>query len=176
MGLNYVNLDDVTRRYMSEEIEFDMEHQNFHSSNFLNEHGKSVWPSLLAEAVQHNDDWLANEIQRRGMLASHYPRRKSGSTETTMVKVPVTAAQTMAEGEFNRLYARGLCARAIAEHIISVEVYRARYSATPREESQRMIGTRFLPQDILQDLRSHPGIESALSIPGGPNSGISIKL
>lgn len=176
MGLSYANLDDVTRGYMSEEIEYDRENQNFYLSSFLTAHGKSEWPSLLAEAVQHSDDWLANEIQRRELLASHYPRRKAGSTEMTMVRVPVTAAQTMAEGEFNRLYARGLCARAIVEHIVSVEVYRARYSANPREESERIIGTKFLPQDILQDLRTHPGIESALRVPGGPNSGISIKF
>jgi hypothetical protein len=65
MGLRYANLDDVTRGYMSEEIEYDRENHNFYLSNFLTAHAKSEWPSLLAEAVQHSDDWLAMRSKKR---------------------------------------------------------------------------------------------------------------
>jgi hypothetical protein len=40
--------------------------------------------------------------------------------------VPVTAADTLAEGEFNRFYLRGLCRRASAANMAEIEVYRAK--------------------------------------------------
>ncbi|WP_176428202.1 MULTISPECIES: hypothetical protein [Pantoea] len=131
---------------------------------------------MLEEASQHDDAWLEKEISNRGLLATHYSRRKPNSTEMTQVKVPYTAAQTLAEGEFNRLYARGLCYRAKIEGIEFVEAYRARHSENPRPESQAIIGKKFRPEAILEDLRNNPGVDTALGVPPGPNSGITIKL
>ncbi len=175
MALNYMDLDKDTRRYMAEEIQYDKEHNNFYLSNFLTPEGKEAWPSLLEESVQYDDQWLENEIINRNLLAQFYPKRKPNSTEMTQAKVPYTAAKTLAEGEFNRLYARGLCARVSSEGGHSVEAYRARHSTSPRQESERIIGQKFLPQDILQDLRTNPGVDAAIGVPPGPNSGISIK-
>lgn len=55
----------------------------------------------------------------------------------------MTAAQTMAEGEFNVYYARGVCIRAIAEtgSDATVTIYRARESANARSASIALIGT-----------------------------------
>lgn len=175
MALNYMDLDQDTRRYMAEEIQYDKEHNNFYLSNFLTPEGKRAWPSLLEEAVQYDDQWLESEIINRKLLAQFYPKRKPNSAEMTQAKVPYTAAQTLAEGEFNRLYARGLCARVCSEGGHSVEAYRARHSANPRPESERIIGKQFIAQDIIQDLRSNPGVDTAIGVPPGPNSGISIK-
>lgn len=175
MGLNYLNLDQATRDHMKLEIQYDYEHDNFYRSNYLTPQGKEAWPALLAESTDHDDLWLESEIQRRGLLAQFHTRKKPGGG-TTQAKVPVTAAQTMAEGEFNRIYARGLCARVIEEGGETVEAYRARASAQPRAESQAIIGKKFNPRAILQDLRSNIGIDSALGVPPGPNSGISIKI
>lgn len=161
---------------MHKEIEFDKESNSFYLSNYLTAQGKEVWPSLLEEASQHDDAWLEQQILDRGLLATHYPRRKPNSTEMTQAKVPHTAAQTLAEGEFNRLYVRGLSSRAKAEGIDFVEAYRARHSENPRAESQAIIGKKFKPEEILEDLRNNPGVETALGVPPGPNSGITIKL
>lgn len=175
MALNYLNLDDETRKFMAKEIMLDKESDNFYRSNYLSPKGKLEWPELLAEAISHNDSWLESEIKNRGLLAQ-YHTRKTPSGGTTQAKVPVTAAQTLAEGEFNRIYARGLCARAVSEGCVAVEAYRARTSLNPRPESEIIIGKKFIPQDILQDLRSNIGVDSALGVPPGPNSGISIKM
>ncbi|MBC3377921.1 hypothetical protein H8I69_02150 [Serratia fonticola] len=175
MSLNYLNLDQATRDHMKLEIQYDYEHDNFYRSNYLTPQGKEAWPELLAESTDHDDLWLESEIQRRGLLAQYHTRR-TPSGGTTQAKVPVTAAQTMAEGEFNRIYARGLCSRVVAEGGGTVEAYRARASEKPRPESQAIIGKKFNARDILQDLRSNPGVESALGVPPGPNSGISIKI
>jgi hypothetical protein len=175
MSLNYLNLDSVTRQFMREEIDFDKEQSNFYLSNYLSPQGKQQWPTLLEESIQHDDSWLEREIIRRELLAQYHTRR-TPSGGTTQARVPVTAAQTLAEGEFNRLYVRGLSARAMASGIDYLEAYRARSSQNPRPESQAIIGRHFLAQSILQDLRANSGVESALGVPPGPNSGISVKL
>lgn len=93
-----------------------------------------------------------------------------------MAKVPVTAPDTLAEGEFNRFYARGLCARAIADGIPDVEVYRGKQVQRPRPESQSKIGNRINVKALLEDLRKSQGVEPALGLPPGPNSGLTVRL
>ncbi|MDP9470553.1 MAG: hypothetical protein M3Q71_07785 [Chloroflexota bacterium] len=58
----------------------------------------------------------------------------------------------------------------------SVEVYRAKQVTSPRLESQRMLGKLVDPEELLNDLRAHPGTDTALGLPSGPNSGLSIRL
>lgn len=90
--------------------------------------------------------------------------------------MPFNAAETLGEGEFNRFYSRGLCARAIAEQVSGVRVYRAKDVASPRSASISMVGQVFDPAILLDDLRTHIGVEPALGLPPGPNSGLSIEL
>jgi hypothetical protein len=82
----------------------------------------------------------------------------------------------LAEGEFNRYYCRGLCQRALEVGIEEVEVYRAKAVTTPRPESQRLIGRRLSARSLLNDLRTSQGVEPALGVPPGPNSGLSVRL
>lgn len=91
-------------------------------------------------------------------------------------KVPVTAPDTLAEGEFNRFYVRGLCLRAIEKGIPEMEVYRGKPVRQPRPESKAMIGKRISAQILLEDLRQSPGVEPALGLPPGPNSGLTVRL
>jgi hypothetical protein len=94
------------------------------------------------------------------------------------VKVPYTAAQTLSEGEFNRYYIRALCLRALKEER-ELEVYRAKEVSDPRPESQRMIGLILdtkRAETLLNDLRINVGVDTALGLPNGPNSGLSVKI
>lgn len=174
MGIYYKNLDNRTRKFMLKESEMDIGKGTLYISPRLNSRGQSIWAELLKEAiVGHNDDWLATQL--KGYMKSHEERRlRSG--KITVVKVPVTAPETLAEGEFNRYYARGLCERAIAEGISEVIVYRGKQVQQPRPVSQAMIGKRIDPTALLEDLRKSPGVEPALGIPPGPNSGLTICL
>jgi hypothetical protein len=79
----------------------------------------------------------------------------------------------LAEGEFNRLYIRALCRRAIAEEA-DLQVYRARFSSQPDSESR--IGELIDPAALLADLRAHNGQKTDLGVPGHPNSGVSVRL
>ncbi len=82
----------------------------------------------------------------------------------------------LAEGEFNRFYIRAVCARAVADGISGVVVYRAKSVEHARSESERKIGQTVDPSAVLNDLRAHPGVDTALGLPPGPNSGLSIAL
>jgi hypothetical protein len=123
----------------------------------------------------HDDRWLAESLrQNRCMNATAMRRKpKGGFTE---VKVPVTAQDAFAEGEFNRFYARGLCRLAIEQGIQALYIYRAKAVVVPRPDSQAKIGTPIDPNALLEDLRVHQGVDTALGLPPGPNSGLSVRL
>ncbi len=91
------------------------------------------------------------------------------------MSVPITAAETLAEGEFNRFYIRGVCRAVLANEQHEVEVYRAKAVAQPRPESQAKIGTRVNAATLLDDLRHNVGVDTALGVPAGPNSGLSVR-
>lgn len=176
MALNYRNLDARTRTFMVAEIESDATNGRLYISPRLNDEGVRAWLSLLKQAVaSHTDAWLAGEIRSRGLLKTHEERRKPKGG-TTAAQVPANAHETLAEGEFNRFYVRGLCLRAIEDKISEVVAYRARHSDNPRPESEAIVGKRFAPNALLNDLRSSPGVEPALGVPPGPNSGLSVAI
>lgn len=176
MPLDYRNLDQRTRLLAIKELVADCAAKTIYICPRLNQHGVQSWPSLLEEALaSNNDGWLANAIRQQGLLNSHEQRKKP-TGGFTIAKVPVTAADTLAEGEFNRYYVRGLCLRAIEDNLDFVEVYRARHSENPRPESQAKIGKHYNPNVLLNDLRNSPGVEPALGVPPGPNSGLSVCI
>lgn len=93
---------------------------------------------LREAALGGSDDSLANAIRQNDYLKRQYERRKPRGG-FTMAAVPVTAHQTMGEGEFGRYYARGLCRRAIDQDV---------------EELRSIAPKRFVSLDQLHKLRS----------------------
>lgn len=177
MPLQYFDLTPETRRLMAAELDLDIaapEDDRPYLSSFLSDAGKQRWVPELRLAIDSGDDRsLANAIAGGGFLNSHYiQNRKTGPVQA---KIPITAPETLAEGEFNRYYIRAICVQAAArgEEIL---VYRARYSSSPRAESIRLEGKTLDPQSVLADLRANPGVDSALGLPPGPNSGLSARL
>lgn len=176
MALNLVNLDSTTRQFMLEEIEQDIAENKLYYSPRLSQAGRQQYPDLLRGAARDGTDQsLADELRKQGRLNATEERRKPKGG-TTIAQVPVTAPETLAEGEFNRFYARGLCRRALAERIESVVVYRAKEVVNPRAESVALIGKSLVPKQLLDDLRVNIGTDTALGLPPGPNSGLSVKL
>lgn len=176
MSLQLVNLDAVTRPFMVDEIELDVANNRIYPSPRLSEVGTRDFPILLIEAARNFDDaWLANELRKNGRMNDTEQRRKPKGG-FTVARVPVTAPDTLAEGELNRFYARGLSVRAINEGITALEIYRAKAVSQPRYESEAKIGARIDPKALLNDLRTHVGVDTALGLPPGPNSGLSVKL
>ena len=173
MALNLTDLEHV-REDMLQELESDLSQDTLYISPRLSEAGTSQYPDLLREAIaRHDEDWLAGEIRSRHLLRTHEIRHtKRGQVRA---KVPVTAPETLAEGEFNRFYVRGVCCSSLAGGETEVEVYRAKPVSDPRPESQRKVGSRVAAESLLSDLRTHPGVDTALGIPAGPNSGLSVR-
>lgn len=158
---------------MKSELESDIGGERVYISSRLTETGAQLWPNLLAEAIQLYDDaWLAAQLQTRGCLNEYEPNPRTGGVK----KVPYDASVTLAEGEFNRYYARGICARAVSEGIPEVEVYRGKEVSNPRIESEMKIGTCVSAIELLNDLRNSVGVATALGVPSGPNSGITVCL
>lgn len=175
MTLSLINLDDKTRECMLKELEMDINSGSLYLSSRLSNKGRQDYPLLLKQVINSYDDTrLAQELRNQRRLNETETRTTRNGAST--VKVPITAAETLAEGEFNRFYMRGLCRRAQEEGITEVVVYRAKTVSSPRSESQTKIGNKVSADKLLEDLRSNIGVDTALGIPAGPNSGLSVKL
>jgi hypothetical protein len=174
--LNLPHLNERTRQLMLEEVERDLDRGTLSVSPRLSNTGQHNYVTLLKEAITaHDDVWLAEQLGGRGRVQRADPRRKRAGG-FTLVKVPFTAARTIAEEEFNRFYIRAVCRLAQEEGIPEVEVYRARPSRRPRPESEAMIGKRLSARDLLEDLRQRTGMDTVLRLPPAPNSGLSVRL
>jgi hypothetical protein len=160
---------------MLAELERDQRSGAVYKSRRLTDAGANGWSALLGEALgQHDDEWLASMLRSGGYVRTHEGRRKPKGGFTVAL-VPYTAPETLAEGEFNRFYARGLCAQVLAASGHQVEVCRGKEVDSPRPESRAMLGQRLPAQALLDDLRTSQGVEPALGLPPGPDSGLTIR-
>jgi hypothetical protein len=171
--LHLVNLEEA-RALMLEEIEHAAANGELYISDRLNASGAATFPQLLEGAARnYDDDWLKARLT--GMFNPSYIRRNPKTGGPVVVKMPINAADMLAEGEFNRFYIRGLCRLAIQTGRALV-IYRAKQVSQPRPESEARIGRQVDPEALLNDLRNHIGLDTALGVPAGPNSGLSVKL
>ena len=161
---------------MLDEIALDVSKGTLYISDRLSAVGRVAYPRLLREAAESHDiAWLASQLRDgRHMNATEQRRKPKGGYTTAAV--PVTAPDTLAEGEFNRFYARAICLRAIENKETEVVVFRAKQVSQPRAESVALVGKRLNAQVLLNDLRTHQGMDTAIRLPPGPNSGLSVRL
>ncbi|MCL4368772.1 MAG: hypothetical protein M1337_06360 [Actinobacteria bacterium] len=176
MAFAFRNLDAETRRFMLEELDLDVASDRLYISPRLSEKGAAAYEQLLREAIEDGDEVLLSNTLRSPGLMNVVEMRRRPSGGYTTAKVPDTAPETLAEGEFSRFYARGVCRAALEKGIPRVIVYRAKPVLNPRPESQALIGSEIDANGLLTDLRTHPGVETALHLPPGPNSGLSVML
>jgi len=177
MALYFENLDDRTRQLMLDEMEYDIAQNQLHISPFLSGQGQRDYANLLREAIQSgNDETLAQNLREHRRILKTLPRRnpKGGYSIAATAE---NAAEVLAESEFNRYYIRGLARRAIEDGISELVIYRAKPVRNPRPESESRVETVLSPEELLADLRAHPGDEPpTLGVPSGPNSGLSVRL
>lgn len=174
MPFNFLNLDDETRRFMVSEIEKALDDGQVYFSKRFNEAGYAKWPELLLEAARkHDEHWLAYQLETQGLMKG-IEESRTPSGGYTVKHVPHTAAETMAEGQFNRFYILGLCHRALAEGVDEVIIYRAKDVSQPRSESERIVGETRDPKELIEQLWT---VESSFrSELVKPNSGLSVHL
>ena len=141
---------------------------NHYESSRLVPGGQACWLSLLAMALTNYDDyWLAKEAHRLSIFASVENRKTRNGFRT--VKVPENAPQTLAEGEFNHYYLRGIASRAINANK-TLRIYRGKFVDNPRWESEAMIGSTIDPRMLLAQLRTSPHDVF------GPGSGLTCEI
>jgi hypothetical protein len=176
MPFAFMDLDADTRPLMLAEIDDDIGADKLYLSNRLSAFGRDVYPALLREAALFFDEsWLAEKLRSRNCFSPTYQRRNPAGGFSD-ARMPANAADTLAEGEFNRFYMRGLCRRAIRDGVAGLAVYRAKTVKDPRPESEAKIGQLISPQTLLDDLRQNIGIDTSLGLPAGPSSGLCVKL
>ncbi|NOZ63490.1 MAG: hypothetical protein GXO71_00820 [Caldiserica bacterium] len=174
MSFHLVNLEEV-RKEIVEEIKSDIDAGRLYISDRLNDEGRRKYPDLLLEAAQSGN--IESFIDSLGMqyFKTHYLKRrpKGGYTKAKMPRNPNI---TLCEGEFNRFYIRAVCVKALNTGQKFVTAYRARPSTNPRPESIAIEEKQFDAEMLLKDLRNNIGVDTALGLPPGPNSGMSAKL
>jgi len=177
MALYFENLDDRTRQLMLDELDYDLAHNQLHISPFLSGQGQRDYGNLLREAIQNGtDESLAENLKAHRRINRTLPRRQPKGGYS-IAATPENAADVLAESEFNRYYIRGLARRAIEDGVSELVIYRAKPAKNPRPESEARVETTVSPQELLEDLRAHPGDEPpTLGVPSGPNSGLSVRL
>jgi hypothetical protein len=174
MPLKYDDLDPETRKFALAEFDGDVERGALTISSRIRPTKTEEYEALLREALAYYDDqWLENRVEG---LVVDFELRQTPSGGTTTAKLPSYAPRVLAEGDFNRYYMRGVCARAIAEERGVVEVYRARLSAEPRPESQDLVGQRLDAATLLRELRTRYTDSDPEPALGKPNSGLSVRL
>lgn len=195
------NLDEQTRRWMLEELQYDLEHGSLYVSPLLSERGRREYATILKEALKHHDpQWLASSLGSGDRFdltqaSRHATTRLTAARRTAedpadprLEEVPVDAPTTLAEGEFNRFHARGLCRRAMAEGLDELELYKIDEAVTANFVIRQMVGvkapkgepltagTRIDPRELLPELRKNPEDELDVGEPGAPNSGLAVRL
>ena len=175
MAFLFHDLNGETRNLMREEFGSDQQRSVVYVSPRLNERGRTDWAQLLLEAMDRGTEaTLAGSIRAGGKLIAKEPQRRQ--TGTIYVTVRRDPPEVLAEGEFNRFYIRAVCRRALATGEAQVLAYRAKPVKVPRETSVALEGTLIDARQLLDDLQTHIGEDPALHLPGGPNSGISVRL
>lgn len=176
MPLYLAHLDKRTRELMLEEVEYDIQRNQLYIDPVLSGQGVHDYPNLLRDAIESGDETtLAQALDERRRIERTLTRRKP-SGGYTISAVSGTAAQQIAEGEFNRYYICAVARRAIDEGIEELVVYRAKPVKKPRPESEEMVETTIDPHALLEDLRTHTGEPPELGVPAGYGSSLSVRF
>jgi hypothetical protein len=161
---------------MLKEVESDVSRGELYLSSRLSKIGQQDYPHLLKEAITKYDaDWLADMLRADNRLNAFEQRRKPKGGYT-VAKVPISAPETLAEGEFNRFYVRALCCRAREDKVPELIIYLARDVGNVRPEAERLVGTT-VSVDVLADkVKTATGVDAAFNLPSGRSYGLSVRL
>lgn len=173
MTFNFKNMSPQIRQSIAAEITSAHQSNNFYMSTRFNQTGTNAAVSLLIQAAQgHDEHWLAYQIEAQALMKDYEVRSRPLGGYTT-AHVPSTAAETYAEGQFNRFYMIGVCLEAIKLGK-QVKVYRAKQVASSRGTSNNLIGSVIDPSALIAELRV---VKSSLGHNLlKPNSGLSIEI
>lgn len=156
---------------MRAEVERDIAAGTVRLSRLLSATGQERYIGLLLAAVDRGTSATLAEALRSGGCLD--PTRMAGA-DTGEVD-PDGAALRIAQREFRRYFARGICARAIAAGFEFVEVYRARAQPQAPKMTDTLIGRRLHVGEVLDGLRGGNSLDGVLGLPSSGCSGLSVR-
>lgn len=172
MALNLLNLNDIIRKLMHHEVEYDAQRGKIFLSPRLNRTGQITYLAKLKHAIESQDAaWLAEQLH--GYFDSIELRNSKKGTITA--DIPNNANEMIAESEFNRFYMRALCLFAIEKEIKHLIVYRTKHGSSTNPTSKVKVGSSIDPQKLLNDLRENVGRKTRIGL-GEPSSSLSVRL
>lgn len=149
----FTKLDQRTRALMVEEISAAHGSGQLYYSSRFTDGGQRQWPTWLLNAAREYDEhWLAYQIEAAGAM-KHLEARAKPAGGYALVHVPDTAAETLADGQFNRFYIAAICRRALEDGKASVRVYRGKERSVPRPESVALEGSAKDAAALLGEVR-----------------------
>ena len=170
----FENLNEQTRLAMVSEVKTDIDRKAIYYSKRFTKYGRIKYLQLLLDAVTSgNEQTLAKSIKFNYCFVE--TEKREGKNGVIQANIPKNANQVFAESEFNRFYIRALAKIAISTNR-GLIVYRAKQSKIPRPESENLIGKEIDSVNLLYDLRNNIGVDTALGLPAGPNSGLCVRL
>jgi len=173
MALNLSDLDDVTRRFMLEELEADVARGCLYLSPYLTDEGRAGYLEILRAAVlDGTEESFADKLRRPGSMETPRGWKQSGLVRD----LPSTAPDALAEAEFHRFYVRGLCRRAIDEGLRTLVICRAKEAIPARVNADGMVGVQIDAASLLEDLQATSGPMPPRVLNGCPNPGMSVRL
>lgn len=173
MPFMFNNISPTIRQHIVNEINSASTNGNFYMSTRFNQNGINAAVGLLTQAAQsHDEHWLAYQIESLSLMRDYEVRTRSFSGYT-IAHIPHSAAETYAEGQFNRFYMIATCVEAIASGR-QVRVYRAKQVMNNRASSNNLIGSVCNPNVLINELRTlQTSLGHNLLM---PNSGLSIEI
>jgi hypothetical protein len=175
-GLQLLNLDERTRRFMLDELDRDVADGSLFLSPRLSERGQASFEQLLRTALGSGTERsLAEELRCHDRMETA-TRWERPAGAPIVASLPPTAPEALAESEFHRFYVRGLCRRALADGVYTLAIYRARPAEHNGQKADALVGVRMDATSLLEDLRPSPGGAPRRVLPACPDAGLSVRL
>jgi hypothetical protein len=172
MALNLLNLNDIIRKLMLSEVDYDAQRGRTYLSPRLNRTGQITYLAKLKHAIESQDAaWLAEQLH--GYFDSIELTKSKKGTITS--DIPKNADETIAESEFNRFYMRALCLFAVEKEIKHLIVCRTKHAGSTKPTARAKVGSSIAPQKLLNDLRENVGKKTRLGL-GEPSSSLTVRL
>ena len=175
----FEELDEITRKWMLNEYLKEESSSMPYRSNRLTELGGNVFPKEMERAIREgNEESLAKALSESKYWLPSETYERNGKICSRRIN-PISAAQFLANTEFNTWYTRGFARRLIEEGQEDCQVVRVAQASNPRNECSSHENKKYKVQDIYKGHRVRywppPGIPDSFSIPSGTNCHHSIK-
>lgn len=165
MGLRFESLNEITRRYMIEEIDHSIGRDELYKYEEFTDDGWKKYPELLRKAAQEGDDDFL------GVTLYHNNCFRLDAHRESYTK--------FAELEFNKFYIRAMCRHAIDEGK-ELQLYIAKEEKEPSPELQGKLRQVIESEQLLIELREQEEkgtpLEKVIGIDLEPDSGISVRF